>query len=144
MYDIAVMITNVPQEVLYRYEGRLNFRLSYVNDDMLSWLAVVRTICLLVTAAILISYLLTSISWDGCSPTVFLTLNLDQWWVTGLLIACAMYDEPFFEFRRSSPSVFLAVFGEVPASLFFTGLLTYWLIGVTLIRVKSNKLKNRR
>lgn len=135
MYDIVIMITNTPQDLLVHNLGRLNFRLSHINDSMLSWLATVRLICLLVTGWRILMYFVTNCSREGCNAMAFLTFNLDQWWVISLLICCAFYDEPLFELRRNTPSIALAVISEIPVSLFFTGLLTYWLMGVTMVRV---------
>ena len=67
-------------------------------------------------------------------------LNLNQCWILILLVLCALYDEPLFELRRSNPSVALAVVAEVPASAFFTALLSYWLMSVTFVRVSQSKI----
>ena len=46
--------------------------------------------------------------------------------------------------RRKRPNVTLTVLSEIPASLFFTALLTYWLMGITYVRVKAKKLSEQR
>jgi len=144
MYDIAIMITKTPEEILAHDMGTLSFRLSHLNDKFLSWLAIVRMACLIVTSLLILTYLISSCSREGFSRMAFLSLNLDQYWVLSLLIMCAIYDEPLFELRRNKPSETLAVLSEIPVSLFFTALLTYWLIGVTFVRVKAKNLKDKR
>lgn len=144
MYDIVVMITNTPSTVLVKDFGRLSFRLSHDNDQVLTWMAVVRLVCLIATGWRIMMYFVMNISRHGCKVTTIVAFNLEQYWILCLLFVCALYDEPFFEYRRNNPSIGLAVFSEIPSSLFFTGLLTYWLMGVTLVRVRGDKLKNKR
>ena len=45
--------------------------------------------------------------------------------------------------RRTTPSSTIAVISEIPTSIFYTLLLTYWLLGVTRVRVSARKLKDK-
>ena len=138
MYDIAIMITNTPEELLAHDLATVSFRLSHLNDGLLSWHAGVRLFCLLFTAAMLVGYFLKSVLMKSQ------TLSIEQYWVITLLCFCIMYNEPLFEVRRNHPSVALAVISEIPASVFFTALLAYWLTGVTYVRVKAKQLANAK
>lgn len=137
MYDIAVMITNTPKEILVHDRARISFRLSHVNDHLMTWFATIRLICLLISVFMMVLYFVSRCSRDGINEDALDTLNVDQYWVLALLFLCAIYDEPLFEFRRNNPSLLLSMLSEVPASLFFTALLSYWLMGITFVRVKA-------
>ncbi len=140
MYDIAIMITGTPQEFLVEDLATLSFRLSHLNDDFLGWMAIVRIVCLVVTSFMILLYFVANCTRQKADCKQFFSFNLDQFWVLSLLIMCAIYNEPLFELRRNHPSVALTVLSEIPVSLFFTALLTYWLMGVTLVRVNDKKL----
>jgi hypothetical protein len=144
MYDIAIMITKTPEDLLTHDYGTLSFRISHLNDDFMSWLARVRISCLIITGLMILIYFFSSCGREGFSRMACLTFNLDQYWVISLLFMCAIFDEPLFELRRNRPSETLAVLSEIPVSLFFTALLTYWLMGVTLVRVKAKNLQDKR
>ena len=137
MYDIAVMITDAPDDLLGKDYANINFRLSHVNDGFMNWFATIRLVCLLITSLCIVLYFVTSCGREGFNALAFTTFNLDQYWVISLLLLCFFYNEPLFELRRDSPSVTLAVMSEIPASLFLSALLTYWLVGLTLVRVRS-------
>ena len=144
MYDIAIMVTNTPEELLVHDLATLSFRLSHDNDAFLSWLASVRLICLLISAAIALLYFVTSCSCSGLNTTACLTLNPEQYWVLSLLFLCALFDEPLFELRRNNPGLHKSVIAEIPESIFFTTLLTYWLTSVALVRVRGKKLISQK
>ncbi len=146
MYDIAVMITDTPDELLGKDFATISFRLSHLNDDFMNWYAMTRTFCLLVCAALILLYFININSCSlkkGFNPLACLTFNIDQYWIISLLFLCCLYNEPLFELRRKSPSIVLAVLSEIPASLFLTALLTYWLMGLTLVRVKTKVLAEK-
>lgn len=141
MYDIAILVTGVSDHVLTDEDlARLSFRMSHLDDSFLSWFAVVRMICVIVTACMGMLYFVMKCSTDGFNSKSYTQLNLNQVCIIFLLILCALYDEPFFELRRNSPSESLAVLAEIPASAFFTALLTYWLLSIAHIRVREQKL----
>ena len=141
MYDIAVMLTGMPDKLIVMADlFALNFRVSHLNDKFLTWFAGVRIACIVVTSCVIFLYLLASCSRSGLNMNAYTELNLNQCWILILLILCALYDEPLFELRRSNPSVALAVVAEVPASAFFTALLSYWLMSVTYVRVSQSKI----
>ena len=142
MYDIAIMITRTPQEFLVEDLATLSFRLSHLNDGFLAWMAIIRMMCLVVTSFMILMFFVANCTRPLQSPNCkqFFSFTMDQFWVLSLLILCAIYDEPLFELRRNHPSVALSVLSEIPMSLFFTALLTYWLMGVTLVRVNDKNL----
>lgn len=110
---------------------------------MLLWFAGVRLACVIVTGCLILLYFLTSCSRSGFNVNAYMDLNLDQCWVLILLFLCVLYNEPFFELRRNNPSTSLAILAEIPASAFFTALLTYWLLSVTYVRIKEKNLHKR-
>ena len=141
MYDIIIMITNTPDYILVMDDlATVSFRLSHLNDSMLLWFAGVRLVCVVVTVSLILLYFLTSCKRSGFNINAFMELNLDQCWVLILLFLCTLYNEPFFELRRNNPSTSLAVLAEIPASAFFTALLTYWLMSVAYVRVNEKNL----
>ena len=79
MYDIAIMITNMPDEILVHDLATLSFRLSHDNDYLLSWLATVRLFSLLISGGILLLYFVTGCSCKNPSFNCFtyLTLGLE-------------------------------------------------------------------
>ena len=115
-----------------------------MNDSFLGWFAAVRLICLLISAGIMLLYFVKTCSWRDAKRFAILQFSFDQYWVLALLLMCTIYDEPLFEFRRTKPSIALAVLSEIPGSFFFTSLLTYWLMGLAYVRVKANKLTKER
>ena len=147
MYDIAVMITDTPDELLGKDFATISFRLSHLNDDFMNWYAMTRLFCLLICTSLILLYFININSCSlrkGFNPLACLTFNLDQYWIISLLFLCCLYNEPLFELRRKSPSIILAVIVEIPESLFFTALLTYWLMGLTLVRVKNKVLAQNK
>ena len=142
MYDIAIMLTGVPDTVIVEQETfALSFRVSHLNDHFLTWFAEVRVACAVVTGLAILLYFVTSCSKSGFKINIHMEqLNLNQCCILVLLFLCLLYDEPLFELRMKNPSVALAVVSEVPASLFLTGLLTYWLMSVAYVRVSLTKL----
>lgn len=125
MYDIAVMITDTPDQLLARDYATISFRISHWDTDFIDFFAAVRMFCLVVTCLVILTYLVTSCSRKCCSANPLADLDFEQVCVLVLLVLCAWYDDPFFMFRRIKPSVTLAVLAEIPASFFFTGLLVF-------------------
>jgi len=144
MYDIAIMIASTPEKLLGRDLASISFRLSYYNDTFLTWFASMRLCFMGICSAILLLFFVTSCSLKGVNISACSTFNLDQACVSSLLLACIFFNDPFFELRRSFPSIAFAVLAEVPASLFYTTLLTYWLLGITHVRVRVKTLRERR
>ena len=79
MYDIAIMITNMPEEILVHDLATLSFRLSHDNDYLISWLATVRLFSLLVSGGIFLLYFVTGCRCKSSSLNCFsfLTLGLE-------------------------------------------------------------------
>lgn len=125
MYDIAVMITNTPIKLLGRDFAAISFRLSHWNNDFITYFATVQLFCLLATGMFIVFYLIVSCSKNGVKVKALADFNFEQVCVFLLLVLCALFDDPLFWVRRMKPSVELAVIAEIPASLFFTGLLTF-------------------
>lgn len=71
MYDIAIVVTNTPDDMLLRDPITLSFRLSYLNDEYLAWYATVRLFCLILTSAFLLVYFFTSCSCKGINVHAF-------------------------------------------------------------------------
>ena len=119
----------------------VDFRMSHLNDRYLAWFAIVRLSCLFVTAVIMALYFLRTCRKSDIQRFISVKFNFEQNWVIMLLFICIFYDEPFFEYRRSRPSIVLAVISEIPSSIFFTALLTYWLMGLAYVRAKVKKVE---
>ena len=77
MYDIAVLVTNTPQDLLVHDLVTLSFRLSHPHDGFLSWFAGVRLICLLTNCAFILLYFATRCSIKGLNPLAWLSLTFD-------------------------------------------------------------------
>ena len=60
-----------------------------------------------------------------------------------LLLLCFFYDDPLYFIVMHYPSIPFAVFAEIPASAFYTALLTYWLLGLAFVRKKASELDAR-
>ena len=144
VYDIAIMITGVPDKILVEEDlARLSFRMSHLDDDFLTWFAGVRLFCIIVTVCTVLLYFITSCSRSGINVDAYSQLNLNQCCIVVLLFLCILYNEPLFEFRKYNPSTELAIIGEVPAAAFFTALLTYWLMSIAYVRARERNLQKR-
>lgn len=141
LYDILVLASEKAEDVSPKAAPRLSFQISHLNDSFLSWFAIVRLSCLLITAIVAILYFIRQCSRRAFKRFAVIEFSFEQHWVIVLLLLCITYDEPFFEFRRTQPSIALAILGELPSSVFFTTLLTYWLMGLAYVRVKARKLQ---
>jgi hypothetical protein len=77
MYDIAVMITDAPDDLLGRDYATISFRMSHLSDDFMSWYAVTRIICLVISASFIFLYFVSSCSLRGFNALACVTFNLD-------------------------------------------------------------------
>mmetsp|Transcript_45245 Transcript_45245/g.60045 ORF Transcript_45245/g.60045 Transcript_45245/m.60045 type:complete len:245 (+) Transcript_45245:834-1568(+) len=143
MYDVAIMITHTPDKLLGRDFATISFRMSHWNELYMTWFAAVRLFCLFVTSTLMIFYFVSSCKRSSVHPMAWINFNFEQVCICILLFLCAVYDDPLFELRRVAPSAKLAIVCEIPVSLFYTGLLTYWIMGLVYMR-KSNKVLSKK
>ena len=88
--------------------------MSHLDDNFLTWFAGVRLACVVITGSLLLLYFFSSCSRSGFNINAYMDLNLDQCWILVLLFLCLLYNEPWFEFRKSDPTTRLAVLAEIP------------------------------
>ena len=96
VYDIAIMITNTPNELLAHDMAMISFRLSHVNDSLMSRLAAIRIICMVISIIFLLMYCYYGYRESGWDLSACATLNIEQYWVLTLLLLCIFFDEPLF------------------------------------------------
>ena len=141
MYDIVLMITHTPDKLLGHDFATISFRMSHWNNDFITYFTSIRLFCLLVTGTVIVFFFISSCNSQGIAMQAFNDFNFEQVCVLILLFLCAFFNDPFFELRRFSPSVTLAVLAEIPTFLFFTAILMFQITGLVYMRIRSKVLK---